>query len=135
VLEDDALFLPDSASVLRQALRELAQRHWSLLCLGAPDSKPGSPRAEGSHNLQAVPAGNGLTTLAIAYHRSAFTHLLDELSDTVEGMSAWIQQHTALDQYLARWDRLDCYRTVPAIATRTNQIDLVAEDLRDQYVS
>ncbi|MFF2848806.1 glycosyltransferase [Streptomyces sp. NPDC058001] len=132
VVEDDALFLPDSASVLRQALRELADRRWSLLHLGAPDSEPVPACAEGNHSLQAVPAGSDVTALAIAHHRSAFTHLLDELPDTVEDMSAWIQRHTSLDRYLARWDRPDRFRTVPAIATETRQFDLVAERLHGQ---
>ncbi|QIZ00516.2 glycosyltransferase [Streptomyces sp. S1D4-11] len=131
VLEDDVLFLPGATWVLRRALAELAGRAWSLLHLGGADWGRTFPRAEGCHHLEAV---SGITTLhAIAYHRSIFTHLLDELPDTVVGMTDWIQRNTAIDQYLVGWDRPGCYRTVPVIAAQTNQIELVAEDLRDQF--
>ncbi|MDH6708230.1 hypothetical protein P3T27_004969 [Kitasatospora sp. MAA19] len=131
VLEDDAVFLLGTTWVLRRALAELAARPWSLLYLGGFDWGRSFPRAEGCHHLEPV---SGITTThAIAYHRSVFARLLDELPDTVEGMAAWIQQHTALDQYLGRWDRPDCYRTVPVVAAQTDQIPLVAEDLRDQF--
>ncbi|MCX4750351.1 glycosyltransferase [Kitasatospora sp. NBC_01287] len=131
VLEDDAVFLPGAAWVLRRALAELAERPWSLLYLGGADWGRTFPRAEGCHHLEAV---TGITTThAVAYHRSVFGRLLDELPATVEEMAGWIHRNTALDQYLARWDRPDCYRTVPVIAAQTNQIHLVAEDLRDQF--
>ncbi|MFJ3214883.1 glycosyltransferase [Kitasatospora sp. NPDC086801] len=131
VLEDDALFLPGSTWVLRRALAELDGRAWSLLYLGGADWGRTFPRAEGCHHLEAV---TGITTThAIAYHHSVFADLLDELPDTVEGMGVWIRRHTALDQYLARWDRPDIYRTVPVVAAQTDQTDLVAEDLRDQF--
>ncbi|MDH6129747.1 hypothetical protein [Kitasatospora sp. GP82] len=47
-------------------------------------------------------------------------------------MTAWIQHYTALDQYLACWDRPDCFRTVPAIATQTKQVHPMTAALRDQ---
>ncbi|GAA1934464.1 glycosyltransferase [Kitasatospora viridis] len=131
VLEDDAVFLPGAVWVLRRALAELEGREWSLLYLGGADWGKTFPRPEGCHHLETV---TGVTTThAIAYHRSAFTRLLDELPDTVEEMTTWIQRNTAIDQYLARWTRPDCYRTVPVIAAQANQIELVAPDLRDQF--
>ena len=133
VLEDDVLFLPGTTWVLRRAMTELTGRTWSLLYLGGADWGRTFPQTEGCRHLENV---TGITTThAIAYHRSAFTPLLDELPHTIEGMTAWIHRHTAIDQYLARWDRPDLYRTVPVIAAQTNQIELVAEDLRDQFAS
>ncbi|MEY9947436.1 hypothetical protein ABH937_004535 [Kitasatospora sp. GAS1066B] len=135
VVEDDALFRPDAAEVLRGALAELGHRPWSLLYLGGAESEPAFPQAEGSHHPEAVTGAttsHATTTHAIAYHRSIFTQLLDELPDTVEGMTAWIQRRTALDQYLIRLDRPDRYRTVPAVATQTEQVHPMPAALRDQ---
>lgn len=131
VLEDDVLFLHGTTWVLRRALAELDGRPWSLLHLGGADPGNVYPRAEGCHHIESVTSIS--TTHAIAYHSSVFTQLLDELPDTVEEMTEWVGQHTALDQYLARWDRPDCYRTVPVVAAQTNQVFLAAEDLRDQF--
>ncbi|MFF6955163.1 glycosyltransferase [Streptomyces sp. NPDC008317] len=131
VLEDDAVFLHGTTWVLRRALAELGSRPWSLLYLGGADWGRTFPRAENCGHIEPV---TGITTAhAIAYHRDVFTDLLDELPDTVDGMTAWIRRHTAIDQYLAAWDRPDCYRTVPVVAAQTDQIHLVAEDLRDQF--
>lgn len=131
VLEDDAVFLNGATWVLRRALAEIQSRPWSLFYLGGADWGRTFPRVDGCDHLEAI---TGVTTThAIAYHRSVFTRLLGELPDTVEGMSAWIQRDIALDQYLARWDEPGCYRIVPVIAAQEGQLDLVAEDLRDQF--
>ncbi|RLV10190.1 hypothetical protein CTZ27_02885 [Streptomyces griseocarneus] len=131
VLEDDVVFLDGAVWVLRRALEELRGRPWSVLYLGANSGGRTFPRAEGCHYLEAV---DGVTLgHAIVYHRSVFPHLLDELPGTVEGMTEWIGRHDALDQYLARWDRRDCYRVVPDIAAQDSYLGLFPEDLRDQF--
>ncbi|WP_328471221.1 glycosyltransferase [Streptomyces sp. NBC_00448] len=133
VLEDDVLFLPGATRVLRDAMAELTGRTWSLLCLGGADGELPLPRTEGRRFLE--PADGITTTHAIAYHRSAFTPLLDELPDTIEDMTGWVRRHTAIDRYLARWDRPDSYRTVPAIATRTHRTGPAVEDLDEPFAS
>ncbi|MFC5720467.1 glycosyltransferase [Streptomyces gamaensis] len=131
VLEDDVLFLDGATWVLRRALDELRGRPWSLLYLGGADWGRTFERADGCHHLEHV---TGVTTThAIVYDRGVFSRLLDELPDNEADMAAWIGEHRAIDQYLARWDQPGCYRTVPVVAAQENQLALVPPDLHDQF--
>ena len=135
VVEDDTLFRPDTVGLLRGALAELGHRPWSLLHLdgagcadevgGEPEGEDGgavAPPAEGGRVRAVAGPGPYPAARAVAYHRSAFTRLLDELPDTVEGMAAWIGSHTSLDRYLAGLETPDRYRVVPAVAAPTRQV-------------
>ncbi|MFJ8332243.1 glycosyltransferase [Streptomyces sp. NPDC094437] len=128
VLEDDALFLPDAAATLSAALAELADLPWSLLHLGGARGTAVPGRALGGARGTAVPGRAHIETVtdvtathALAYHRSAFGPLLDELPDNVDEMTSWIHQHAGLARYLASWSRPDRYRTVPGVCDRTDR--------------
>ncbi|MEW2404880.1 glycosyltransferase [Streptomyces griseoviridis] len=129
VLEDDTVLLDGALWVLRRALAELGARPWSVLHLdGAAET---ASRVDGCHHLETVTdAADGR---AVAYHRDVFTRLLDELPDTEAEMAAWVERHTSVPAYLARCGLPDRYRTIPPVAAREDGLDLVADDLRDQF--
>ncbi|MGW0885539.1 glycosyltransferase family 25 protein [Streptomyces sp. NPDC002671] len=132
VFEDDAVFLRGAEWVLRRGLRELAGRTWKAVYLGGYE-KVRRPNvfAEGCTHL--AEARGLLSTHAIAYHRQIYEHLLSELPGDEAGMTEWIAEEIAIDQYYARELTVDIYRIVPPVAAQELHLALEDPDLRDQF--
>ena len=80
ILEDDAELLPEAASALHQALRELPP-NWNLLYLMANHAKPPQPLPDYSHLVEVQMSA---TTGGYAVQRHFMKMLLEALEDDVE---------------------------------------------------
>jgi hypothetical protein len=97
-LEDDAVFLDDTRSVLGRAVAQLDGLEWDLLYLGgAPHGDPTLP-VDGRDALRRC--GWISCSHALAVHRRAFAGILADLPTRRRPMAAWIKDHVAVDQYL-----------------------------------
>ena len=124
VFEDDVLFHPAVVEMLPLVVAELADRPWALFFLGAMRWGIPSPAVEGCRFLHRPVAAT--TTHAVAYHRSAFPDLLESWPADVDGMTAWIDDHIAIDQWFAHRMRAvpdwPVFIAEPALATQPNLV-------------
>ena len=142
VLEDDAVFLDDTLDVLAGATTELADQEWDLCFLGACVHGQEFPPAAGCRWLQTC--GLVTCTHALAVHRRAYARILADLPDPAlpggdEAMDKWLDQWSAIDQYLGRGLADGTFRgliTTPRVATQPALRTFADADLAlaDRYV-
>jgi hypothetical protein len=124
VLEDDAVFLDDSLTVMRAVAAELDDHAWDLCYLGACVWSQTFALLEGSAVLRAC--GPVTCTHAVAFHRRAYDRLLAEIPTGAHELEAWLDEHVAIDQYLSRRIADGTYRaliTSPRVASQPNLLD------------
>jgi hypothetical protein len=124
VLEDDAVFLDDTVTVLRSVAAELADREWDLCFLGACVWSQVFPFLGDSTVLQAC--GPVTCTHAVAVHRSAYSRLQAEIPTAAHELDQWLRDEFAVDQYLSRRIADGTYRAVitsPRVASQPNLLD------------
>jgi Glycosyl transferase family 2/Glycosyltransferase family 25 (LPS biosynthesis protein) len=118
VFEDDVRFTSDALCGLRQALDELRGREWSLLYLGACRWNRETPPLPGCRRLAL--AGPVTCTHAVAYHRSVFDRILNDVPNESAGMERWLQIHRGIDQYYAFSLTEKKFLLSPVVATQTS---------------
>lgn len=104
VFEDDAMMLSGAELFLSLGLKELQQKPWKILYLGGAQHHFELSLADGCSNLIEVPKFRLTCTHAIAYHRSVYAQILDEIPDNEIDMPKWLKKNYAIDQYLCRID-------------------------------
>jgi glycosyltransferase involved in cell wall biosynthesis len=116
VFEDDVRFSLDPLIELKNSLEELKQRDWHILYLGGHRWGKTFEKPSGCHYLE-VPRGMTCTH-AVAYNRTVYDRILDEIPETLTGVALWCRKHQAIDAYYAK--ALDGLRlvTYPVIATQ-----------------
>ncbi len=118
-LEDDAIFLDDTLTVLGAAVAEVADQEWDLFYLGAAVWSQDFPFVEGSKVLQVCAP---LTcTHAVAVHRRAYGRILADIPPDSEEVDTWLTEWLAIDQYLSGRIRDGTFRaliTSPRVATQ-----------------
>ncbi len=82
VLEDDVLLLSRVAEVARH---DLAGRDWDLLYLSDERVDPASVQMQ-----------------AVAYHRSVYDRILEQIPATATGAARWLRLHRGIDHYYVR---------------------------------
>jgi hypothetical protein len=132
VFEDDVRFTADAIPGLQIALGELQGRDWRVLYLGACRWNREYPCLEGARRLAQVDVVT--STHAVAYHKSIFPQILRELPEDSAAMDAWVQQHRAIDQYLAFSVKEDKYLVTPVIATQPNIAPMEHPDVQRQLL-
>lgn len=124
VLEDDAVFLDDTLTVLKSVIAELPHYEWDLCFLGACVWSQVFPFLDGSSVLQAC--GPVTCTHAVAVHRSAYSRLLAEIPTAPRELDRWLRDDHAIDQYLSRRIADGTYRAIltsPRVASQPNLLD------------
>ena len=135
VVEEDAVFLDETATVLHRALAQLGSRPWDVLYLGGVHQTPSDPVA-GCDSLQ-IPT-YVTCTHAVAYHARAFDRLLQEIPADASAFAGWLDTYTAIDQYLAtrvRDGALHAYVVTPRVASQPLLLQHADADLAlaDRY--
>jgi hypothetical protein len=132
VFEDDAIFLKDTLELSKKSIAELSVQNWNLFHLGGPTWGQTFPNAPGCSYLRS-PCWGLTCTHAVAYNRSVYRTILDELPHNLEAMRAWIAIHHGIDIYLRDLDKRFLSR--PSVASQPCLLVLGQEapDLRDHY--
>jgi len=104
VFEDDAMMLSGAELFLSLGLKELQGRSWKVLYLGGAQHHFELSLAEGCSNLVEVPKFRLTCTHAVAYHKSVYEQILDEVPDNETDMAEWLIKNYAIDQYLCKID-------------------------------
>ncbi len=129
VFEDDAIFLDETLYYLQRSVNELKARDWNVFYLGGHTWGRTFSPAEGCSFLERPV---GLTcTHALAYNRSVFDVILDELPDTVEGMAGWIERNRAIDQFLPQLDNI--FVAAPIVASQLSILPQEKEEFRHRF--
>ena len=129
VFEDDAIFLDETLHYLQHSVNELKVRDWNVFYLGGHTWGRVFSPAEGCSFLERPV---GLTcTHALAYNRTVYDVILDELPDTVEGMAGWIARNRGIDQFLPGLDNL--YVTAPIVASQLSILPQEKEEFRHRF--
>ena len=100
LLEDDAVFIDDTASVLEAVTAELGEIEWDLCFLGACVWAQRFPSLGASNVLQEC--GPVTCTHAVAVHRRAYGRILGDIPAGPEEFDRWLGEWLACDQYLSR---------------------------------
>ncbi|MGO9959100.1 MAG: glycosyltransferase [Solirubrobacteraceae bacterium] len=137
ILEDDAVFLDEALSVMREAAAELPHVGWDLCYLGACVWGQEFPFLPGSRVLQAC--GPVTCTHAVAVHRRAYDRILADIPATEQELERWLDEWLACDQYLSRQIGDGTFRAVitsPRVATQPSLLSDELGDgrLADRYV-
>ncbi|WP_194835677.1 hypothetical protein [Nocardia sp. XZ_19_369] len=137
VFEDDAVFLNGTIWVLRHSVRELMRVPWKLFYLGGFYSDQENPLGidNPAPNAAFLRHAPGLvTTHAIAYHRSVFDQILDELPADPESMRCFLADYDGhVDVYYSKVFNDGVYRCSPTVASQESYIHLEHPHLRDQF--
>jgi hypothetical protein len=132
VVEEGVVFLDDTLDVMARALEELRGREWDLLYLGGDDRRPAFP----SSDARALEAPNHPTSAhAVAYHHTVFDRILEDVPDD-DGFAAWLEDHTAIDQYLAHMVSTGAFRafvTTPRVASHPGLLNDADRALAAHY--
>jgi hypothetical protein len=129
VLEDDAVFLEDGASIMRDVAAELAGHEWDLCYLGACVWSQQFP-ALGESTVLAL-CGPVTCTHAVAFHRRAYDRLLADLPPGEPELARFLRQDVAIDQYLSHRIADGTFRAVitsPRVASQPNLLQLPDAD-------
>lgn len=124
VLEDDAVFLDETVTVMRTVVAELAELEWDLCYLGACVWTQSFPFVGDSTVLQAC--GPVTCTHAVAFHARAYARLLADIPAAEHDLDRFLRDDIAIDQYLSRRIRDGTYRaliTSPRVASQPNLLD------------
>jgi hypothetical protein len=137
ILEDDAIFIDDTAAVMKAAAAELPDLTWDVCFLGACVWSKRFPFLSGSEVLQEC--GPVTCTHAVAVHRRAYERILSDIPTAPEEFDRWLTEQLACDQYLSRRIADGTFRAVitsPRIASQPPL--LLGQDadgeLADRYV-
>ena len=137
ILEDDAVFIDDTAAVMKAAAAELPKLEWDVCFLGACVWSQKFPFLPGSQVLQEC--GPVTCTHAVALHRRAYERILTDIPVNGEEFDRWLAEFLACDQYLSRRIADGTFRAVitsPRVASqpfllRADDADL---ELAERYV-
>jgi hypothetical protein len=132
LLEDDALFLDRTLAVLAGAVEELARIDWTICFLGGTRWEREDEPVPGCRWLYKT--GRRTSCHATAIHRQVFPFALQELPATIPGMTEWVKDKKAIDQYEMVFPRDILDRAVtlcPAVVTQP--ILLPYEDSHNQF--
>jgi hypothetical protein len=137
ILEDDAIFLDDTLTVMRQAAEELRLLEWDLCFLGGCVWSQKFPFLPGSSVLQAC--GPVTCTHAVAVHRRAYTRILKDIPTAADEFEHWLTEWLASDQYLSQRIADGTFRAVitsPRVASQPTLLEYEDADLAlsDRYV-
>jgi hypothetical protein len=132
VFEDDVRFTSDAFAGMRQALDELRGREWSILYLGACRWNREVPPLPGCRRLGL--AGPVTCAHAVAYHRSIFDRILNEVPNESAAMERWLQIHRGIDQYYAFTLTENKFLLSPVIATQTSILPLEKPEVQQMLV-
>ena len=110
VLQDDLFFLEDVLPRLKKSLEELRNRKWGLLHLGGHRSRHEYPPS-GASLVKGY--GQPVQVCAVAYHRSSYERILDEVPEGPEEVRDWVFTHGSLHEYLRTFE--DGYLVWPAL--------------------
>jgi hypothetical protein len=137
ILEDDAVFLDDTAAVMKAAAAELPGLEWDVCFLGACVWSQKFPFLAGSEVLQEC--GPVTCTHAVAVHRRAYDRILRDIPAAPGEFDLWLSEWLACDQYLGRCIRDGTFRAVitsPRIASQPFLLEGQDADgeLADRYV-
>jgi glycosyl transferase family 25 len=133
-IEDDAIFLDETLTVVRRATAELEGLPWDLLYLGGAAWDP--PLA--IPGLEALQSPRCLTcTHALAVNHTAYDRLLADIPEA-DGIEAWIDRYMAIDQYLCQRVDAGYYRAYVLNPRVASQEELTLSDeldaaLRERY--
>jgi hypothetical protein len=119
ILEDDAIFIDNTAEVMQAAGSELANLTWDMCFLGACVWAQKFPYLDGSQVLQEC--GPVTCTHAVAIHRDAYDRILVDIPAPGEEFDQWLTDWRACDQYLHRRIKDGTFRAVitsPRVATQ-----------------
>jgi hypothetical protein len=100
ILEDDAVFIDDTATVMEAAAAELAGLEWDLCYLGACVWSQAFPLLPGCRVLQEC--GPVTCSHAVAVHRRAYDRILTDIPAGRDEFDQWLTEYLACDQYLSR---------------------------------
>ncbi|MDX6330389.1 MAG: hypothetical protein QOI83_2772 [Streptomycetaceae bacterium] len=136
ILEDDAVFIDDTAAVMQAAGSELANLTWDVCYLGACVWARRFPFLDGSEVLQEC--GPVTCTHAVAVHRDAYDRILADIPEPGEEFDQWIGEWRACDQYLHRRIKDGTFRAVitsPRVASQPVLLnfDEADRELADRY--
>lgn len=138
VFEDDFCFTIDPIPVLTKCVEFLWQNDWSLFYLGQTTTseiveKPLEVVTDGVLRLR-----GGLATHAIAYHRSIYDVLLNEMPEP-EGMISWLVRQESMDGFIMKnlqpKDEYKCYTTDPMLCIQRPSFSNVDEKFADYSVN
>jgi hypothetical protein len=99
VLEDDVLFASDAIAALKKGLQELRGREWKILSLGECVRRRDDPPGEGDQRV--IEADSAFGRHAVAFHRSVYDRILDEVPADPAEMEEWLKTHHDIDRYYA----------------------------------
>jgi hypothetical protein len=119
ILEDDAVFIDDTISVMRAAIVELPQLEWDLFYLGAFAGYREFSFIDGSTVLREC--GPVTSTHAVCLHQRAYARILADIPSRGEPFEGWLSANLAIDQYLSRRIADGTFRaliTSPRVATQ-----------------
>lgn len=129
VFEDDAIFLDDTIACLRRNVADLQGVDWNLFYLGGYGDRKSYPTAE---NCRYLKKPSIITcTHAIAYNRSVFEKLANDIPATPDNTEGWIGKHVAIDQYLLEIDKR--FVAEPAVTTQVAMLPHEDEKYRKRF--
>lgn len=122
VFEDDVVFTNVALGSLRDTIDELRSYKWRTLYLGADSEGETRRRVPGCNFLQT--ADDICCSFAVAYHRSVFDRILDEIPENPAEAAIWLQQWERLDRYHLHAARFEGqhFTARPVVAAKRSQI-------------
>jgi len=114
VIEDGAVFRPDTAEVLARSLVELRQSKWELLHLGGDRPGEEPTEAPGCRSLRIAHGPLGLP--AVAYHHAVYDRVLAEVPATPTAVARWLEAHRDVEHFLAKQLGGARFLTSPSVA-------------------
>ena len=129
VLEKDALFLDETLAYLSRSIHELKQREWNLFFLGGQLKKTPHPCATGCRFI-GIPT-ELRSTLAVAYGKSVFEKIVNDLPDSHEKMITWLRDHQGYNSYLMQLDRK--FIATPPVTMTAQLLENEDENYRSRF--
>jgi hypothetical protein len=130
VIEDDAIFLEDTLDHLRRSVGELVTQDWNVFHLGGHRWGRDFPKAEGCSFLLS-PCAALTCTQVVAYNRSVFPKILEDLPADQDGMREWIKTHHAIDIYLRAMGKR--FLSYPSVASQPALLEQEDTEYRDRF--
>lgn len=137
ILEDDAVFIDDTVTVMKAAAAELADLTWDLCYLGACVWSQVFPLLPGCEVLQEC--GPVTCSHAVAVHCRAYDRILTDIPAARDEFDQWLTEYLACDQYLRRRIADGTFRAVitsPRVASQPSLLRFDDADggLAERYV-